>query len=663
MDKVFVLIRTKVQFYSSFLSKDCYNYFYEALKSVLYQTYPNITIVILQDNCLCTYSKPQQKSLPQFCKNVVNDAIKDGYETKNKDILFYSSNSKGAAHSLCNIRQIVMNLSQNDNDITIMLDDDDVFTNSQVVENIVTSMNHDNAQICISKFNIIGAKNLNIINKGGGNHNKLVSEMSQNKEPFGIGSECFADSLGWTKTYRVGVLREYYDDLLRYFKSYRKLQNFFIKHDAFEDFPEIINLCRNNVTVVWLNEYTHSYRKHQHSITAKTRKDDFKIKRPIYLALLIGLYDLIKDKLNGQSNTIIVRYCIIKMLTIENILAKFKIQRYGYFRRWLTRLENGAFLRISLSVFRNENVLRPFMEMVKEYPDAKDINLNKSNLSIVEELCKKEAVKGFVDVVGCMQEKSYRFQAKRFSRKYEIMGGLTVLLIGILLFIFILFINDPEHEKVPKLMSAGGIALIGWVFTLYSKFKKERENEEKLTNMFSDAVSELQRHIMANFKVLLEIHHSLTDEKIKPSKIHFSNLKVSSHSFFMSDEMDKYIVIDEFKELSHLRVHIRNINSSATHMEEYAGSESYDPNIMLNLVDWQLAQHLGYLIGLMYFNENKIFHFPNKEQIEIFVKNRDVFESISNEIPKDYTGKKTVQKIYAEYLYDRMNRRNILNMN
>ena len=104
-------------------------------------------------------------------------------------------------------------------------------------------------------------------------------------------------------------------------------------------------------------------------------------------------YDLIKDKLNGQSNTIIVRYCIIKMLTIENILAKFKIQRYGYFRRWLTRLENGAFLRISLSVFRNENVLRPFMEMVKEYPDAKDINLNKSNLSIVEELCKKEAVK------------------------------------------------------------------------------------------------------------------------------------------------------------------------------------------------------------------------------------------------------------------------------
>ena len=181
--------------------------------------------------------------------------------------------------------------------------------------------------------------------------------------------------------------------------------------------------------------------------------------------------------------------------------------------------------------------------------------------------------------------------------------------------------------------------------------------------MFSDAVSELQRHIMANFKVLLEIYHSLTDEKIKPSKIHFSNLKVSSHSFFMSDEMDKYIVIDEFKELSHLRVHIRNINNSATHMEDYAGSESYDPNIMLNMVDWDLARHLGFLIGLMYFNENKIFHFPNKEQIEIFVKNRDVFESISNEIPKDYTGKKTVQEIYAEYLYDRMNRRNILNMN
>lgn len=666
-DNVYVLIRTKIQSYSPYFEKEYYGYFKEALRSVLFQTYRNITVIILQDDWLKPYSKPRKMSCPEFCKDIISEAISERCTLSHTDVLFYSSNSRGAAHSLYNIRQIVMKESINDNDIVVMLDDDDVFSDKKVIENIVDKMNSGKAKVCISKFKIFGTTELNIVNKGGGNHNKLIetfnSKDSKPEELFKSGRVCFADSLGWTKAYRVSVLREYYDDLHRYFGSNKKMQDFFIKNDAFEDFPEIINLCRKNVPVVWLNECTHSYRKHKKSVTARTSKNDFMVERPIYLALLVGLFGTIKDKLIDESNTIIVRYCIVKMITIENILAKFKMQRYTFFRRWFMNLDNGAFIRILLSVFSKEKVLNTFMDMIKIY--SPNIDTNKPNISIVEELCKEEAVKGYVDVVNCMQEKTYRFQVKRSLRKYEIYVGIALSFISLIIMVTLILFKDKD---VMAVLMAGFVSLAGGIFTIYKTFKKDREEEDKQTKLFSDAVGELQRHFIANFNVLLEIKYQLEQPIenraiFKPATVHLSNLKVSQQSFFMSDEMDKYIVVEEFKEISHLRVHIRNVNNSASFLEEFVRSAGYTEGKMKELVEWESARHLGLIIWVMFFNENKVFHFPNFEQMKIFVKNRDVIKYISELIPKDYKGNKDIESIYNYYCDDRQKCRKVLNMN
>ena len=676
MENVFVLIRTTMQSYSPYTSKETYGYFREALKSVLTQSYSNITVVILQDCWWKPYSKPKKIALPKFCTDIVREVVDEGYFST-PEILFYSSNSRGAAHALYNIRQIAMNLSSNDDDIVVMLDDDDVFASKTTIEDIVLKMSgsttEEKAQLCISKFQQIGAvTEIGLVNKGGGNHNKLVDLFHRYPNATRLrdsGLMCFADSLGWTKSYRVGVLREYYDDLTLYFGSNRRMQQFFKKYDAFEDFPEIINLCRANVKVAWLDKETHSYRKHQHSVTARTRRQDFRVKRPIYLALLIGLYDMISGKLRAESNTIIVRYCIVKILTIENILAKFKITRYKYLRRWFINLANGSFLKVLLSVFREQKVLKAFMDMIAKYPYLGDADFNKSNISVISEVCKVEANRGFVDIVSCMQEKELNFQVRRLFKhhSYKLYAGLAFL-ISIVIFVILSSIT-PSSENYTAIITSIA-TLIGGLYTIYRKRKTENELQEKQTLMFSDAISELRRHIMANTNVLLEIRTQLEDaikatRHFQPSKVHLSNLKVSSHSFFMSDTMDKYIIIDEFKELSHLRVHIRNINNSATYLEEYAGSTHYDEKIMLRFVDWELARSLGYIISLMYFNENRAFHFPSKNQVLLFAKNRDAIEAIANDIILQGTHRNKIcllRRFFNDYRTDRNIHRSILNM-
>ena len=661
---VYVLIRTKLQFYSPYFSKQKYGYFCEALKSALSQSFKNMTIIILQDCWWLSYSKPRKKPLPKFCKKVVTN-LNNTQERHSSNVLFYSANSHGAAHALYNIRQIALNLSQNPNDIVIMLDDDDLLTSRKSVEDIVSQMNNKNAQMCITGFKHIGQIELDIVNRGGRIHNKLVEELSNGeKTSFGDGAICFADSLGWTKSYRVSVLREYYDDLVEYLGSTQKMTDFFEKNDAFEDFPEIINTCRKGVNVTALNKPTHSYRKHKKSITAKTKKTDFLSKRPIYLALLIGLFRQIENKLKPDSDIVVARFCVIKILIIENILSKAKIKRYRYIKRWYHKIDNGFFLQQLLTVFQREGVLSKFIELMPKL-SKNSLENNDSYISIIEKVCSEEAHNGFVDIVSCMQEKSLNFQVKRsikFSEIYTLLS-LLVIIIGIICIFLPSKGDNKVIDDISKLLIG---AVIGWVSTQFNHIKEDKEKAEKLTDMFSDAVSELQRHIIANLNVLLSIKEDSIKEGIEnfsPSKVHFSNLKVSSHSFFMSDELDKYIIVDEFKQLSHLRVHIRNINNSAAAMENCIDNGNFKH--LCEFIDWELARYFGYIASLMYFNENRAFCFPSLNQLKIYIKNRDILDYLAEKITTNTSLDKhiVIKNIYDYYCEDREKNRKILHSN
>ena len=130
--QVFVLIRTKLKFGFNWKSKRRYRYFSQALDSVLSQECKNINlnIILLQDSWWRISDKPQRYHIPQFCRNIINNNIKVKNKHSDCNVYFYSCRSKGAAYSMFNIREVLFQLSHNDNDIAILLDDDDILAYS-----------------------------------------------------------------------------------------------------------------------------------------------------------------------------------------------------------------------------------------------------------------------------------------------------------------------------------------------------------------------------------------------------------------------------------------------------------------------------------------------------------------------------------------------------
>ena len=640
--EVYILIRTKVQFCFTKIFKKRFRYFIDALESVFRQNTDNkINIIILQDCWWRWPSPPQQASIPSFITEVKEAFIQEVNPNKKLDcnIFFYTCNSRGAAHALYNIRDIMFQLSKNDEDIAIMLDDDDIFSYSGAVNDIITKMNDKNADICVTQFENIGESSMNIVNRGGYLHNTLVKcgDLDpKQEEPFNKGSICFADSLGWTKAYRVKVLKEYHDNLHKYFKSRSKTEKFLIKNDAFEDFPEIINLCRKNVNAVGLDKVTHSYRKHKGSITSSPRRKDFKRKRTGYLALLVGLYDQLskKGKLKEGSNIVIARYCTVKILTIENILAKFRSDERTYWR--LTKFEKGYFIRRIIKTFRKHGVLDIFKSLLTDVNYLKDINPNRRNTHeritrnadspfiVIQRTCENEAFNGRVDIsyLLCDGQTSRRVKMKRSLW----INYFLIFSIGCWIIIFASRLSNNKFDAI-----IGIIPLITLLWSLYLKDKQKWEKQIKHTEKFCDLVNELGRHVQAGLRILLTIKYKMeNDATFRPAQVHFSNLKVLSH--IMSTEWDNYIIVDKFNNLPKLRVNIRNLDNSAKYMEEYLDSSAYNRDDMLKIIDWEIARYIGYITRFMFFADKKSFVLPELDKLWIYVESNNILDEIAKTI-------------------------------
>lgn len=707
--RAFILIRTKLDLDNWQHDKVEYNYFRECLESAMCQgnkdTTINIKIIILRDNDLSLRSTPKQyKTRPR----VVDDIVKE-YQGNNPTILVYRCNNHGAALSLYNIREILIDkideIEVNDNDIAILLDDDDMLVNSSVVQDIVTQMNNKNADICLTQFDPIGEQSLNIVNQAGHVHNHLIKELNKqggnvtpcsSPEPFGEGALCFADSLGWTKVYRIKVIREYHADLKRVFNdSECELKYFLRKNDAFEDFPEIINLCRQGVNTTVLATPTHKYRKHPHSVTAMPCEQDFKYKRTAYLTLLMRLYKKLKDdnKLRPCSapRKIIARYFTIKILTIENILAKFRTNviskkpHNGEFfkwllepisdiksyrkNRWLRESKQGSFVEWFLESLKSKKVLNDFLTLLNN--NTKPNELPKY---VVNSVCAEEAKRGIVDLCHCFGDKSTRFQSERINnivlRLGVFIGIIAFTIIGLIIYLWIYFKADEKSGILDwGAFTTLVIAICGWAATNIYRIKTERVQEDKITERFSNAVDDLIRHIVAGYMVLHKIQQDmrpLSAHPKKPAKVHFSNLTVSQQSLLMSDEFDNNLVVQEFKNLPRLRVNIRNINNSAEYMERYLDDSAYDPTHMYNIIEWEMNRYMGYFVNFMFFKENNMFRFPNETEREIFLKTHQLYNTFA-EIAcgkrDDYTGiirDLKLKERYEAYKEDRGENRKVL---
>ena len=705
----YILIRTKLNLKCFFRNGEKYRYFRECLESALRQTYPNTSIIILKYGLFALpFFTTKYWWRPRVVRKIVN-CHKANTNATVPEVYVYHHNNRGAALSLYNIRRILIEkigkIDVNDNDIAILLDDDDMLVNSSVVQDIVDSMDKKNASICLTQFESIGESSLNIVNQAGRIHNNLLKELNEqggnvtpcsSTESFGESALCFADSLGWTKVYRINVIKKYHEDLLSLFKRECKLKCFLRNNDAFEDFPEIINLCRKDVKTTVLAAPTHIYRKHQNSITATPRKKDFKRKRTAYLTLLMRLYQKLEnDKLRPCSapRKTIARYFTIKILTIENILAKFRtnsinqkpdncgllgwlfkpvIDIWNYINNmWLRKSEPGSFVEWLIESLNRARVLSPFLDLLNN-------NTTPSELpkEVVKRVCKKEAEQGIVDMCHCFGDKSTRFQTDRINSIiirtiFNIFIIVITLTIIVLIICFCIFCNADEKGGFLDFgaVAAIAIAICGWATTNIHRITTERVQEDTITNMFGNAVDDLIRHIVAGYMVLYKIQQDmlpLSTHTKKPAKVHFSNLKVSQQSLLMSDEFDNNLVVQEFKNLPRLRVNIRNINNSAEYMERYLDDSAYDSTHMYNIIEWEMNRYMGYYVNFMFFKENNMFRFPDETEREIFLKTHQLYNHFAKiacsnhpDYPKLIRDLKLEER-YEAYKEDRGDNRKVL---
>ena len=693
---VYILIRTKHQFYLTNIFQKRYHYFREALESTLRQSHPNLNIIILQDSWWRLRSKPKMVRLPKFCADIYKNYQKEA-ETKNKRrIYFYSTNSRGAAHALYNIRQVLFKFSKNDEDIAIMLDDDDIFSSSNVVEEIAKILNNESAAIGISQFRIIGDTKKNIVNKGGNPHNELVKNKraltSDNSEL------AFADSLGWTKSYRVGVLKQYHNDLYKVFGSIKRLERFLFRNNAYEDFPEIINLCRKDVKVMATGVCSHAYRKHSSSITAKPRRKDFSRKRPNYLALLVKLYDNLnkEGRLTDKSNIVIARYCTIKMLVIENILARYRDSDKIFWR--LINLKREYFLRRMVITLRKWGVLNTYTKMLKDTEESSrsinnalfkasdvvqkiiDEEVNKLDdrnkktdwpFAQICKACLRECFNGRVDITNLIADKSITLRAKLNKKR--------VWSKAIYIFLGLFFVGGVwillDKNKVATIVSIVS-TILGFLFTLNQKQAERDIKRKQYTNMYIESVKELNRHITAGLNILLQLKKELDDNQKKlnnqkeldnqqyyrPAKVHFTNLKVEQASMLLSSEFDKYIIVEEFSNLPNLRVNIRNINNSAEFMEEYVYSDKYDPHYMQKIIEWEIVRYVSYITRLSFFADKRTFALPSSTALLLYVMYDDVIKDLSKKLKGADVTEKMLTNYFIDFLKDRTEERKVLSI-
>lgn len=686
----------------------------------------NIKIVILRDSDRLLCSTPKLYcSTPRVVEDIINGynanrdqsapevsvphSNKKESKTSNTEVFVYQCNSHGAAHSLYNIRKILLDnigiINATDDDIAILLDDDDMLASPDVVKKIVDRMDKRKAHICLTQFESIGEQSLNIVNQAGRIHNSLIDTLSKQEdtiapcsspEPFGEGALCFADSLGWTKVYRIKVIKEYHDNLKKVFNnSERKLKCFLRKNDAFEDFPEIINLCRENYKTTVLATKTHKYRKHPRSVTATPCEKDFKYKRTAYLTLLMRLY----RELNSDNNKklrpcsapkkIIARYFTIKILTIENILAKFRTNviskrpHNGEFfkwllepirditsyrkNRWLRESEQGSFVEWLLESLKSEGLLNDFLTLLNN--NTKPTELPKY---VVKSVCAEEAKRGIVDLCHCFGDKSTRFQSERINKIVLRLGffiGIIAITILLAIIASISTVKSTSNYTALSAIVAAAVGVCGWAATNIYRINADRVQEDKLTDMFGNAVDDLIRHIVAGYMVLYKIQQDmlpLSTHSKKPAKVHFSNLKVSQQSLLMSDEFDNNLVVQEFKNLPRLRVNIRNINNSAEYMERYLDDSAYDPTHMYNIIEWEMNRYMGYFVNFMFFKENNMFRFPDETEREIFLKTHQLYNHFAKiacsnhpDYPKLIRNLKLEER-YKAYKEDRGDNRKVL---
>lgn len=646
--QVYILIRTKLRFSKLFKDGKRLEYFKQCLESVFMQSYNHIKIIILQDSIFSPYRTPQKTTIPSLLSKIILPLR----QKSNHEVLFYQANCGGATMAQYFIRNIVINQALGE-DIVVQLDDDDYLKSKSSIQRIVNSFGND-TQLCIMGYEITGDKSMDITNQGLNNHNSTLKKLNDG------GSETkflpFLDSLGWTKSFKVKALREHQNKLKEAFSNNkREMFAFFKRNSAFEDFADVISLCRvKKGEIAFLPYPTHVYRKHPASITTKPNRKDFDVRRTEQLALVVKM----AKGITGDNKKIIRKFLIIKILLIENILARYR--RLMSNKSWTRKTSNGYFLERFTASLKRQGLLNDFISILG-VENGKHKN-DTDPLNAIREICTYEAKKGYVDICKCLMNKSTERNTSRL-RFFRLAKGslIAASLIAIIIFLITLIGGESDAWEISATLLIGFLTLtINVINILHTKHKKE----DTLIQAYQGEVKELIRHLTANLNILRCIEKNHQNDPStpphRPGSLHFTNLKIPADSLLLANEPLKQILADDINNISRLKINIRNINNSAEYLEKICNDPNCSTKDIIKVVSWEAARCVGYIANFMFFEENGNFNIPSKEELKIYVNSRQIKQRIANELKPTTDSLKYIKEKYNKYIADRGEHRTLI---
>lgn len=286
------------------VSDSSYEYYKEQLDSIMAQEYPDIKAIVLIDRNAARHD--------DFVRMI------DDYRRQGLDISHYTSEGSGPACLAHEIRDIFINYADKD-DVAISLDGDDVFASSHVVSRIMGRMARTKANICLLTFAFFGDTRLNFAK----NHpNEIVRRIATESTERGKAltpSELIArkdahmiSTIGWTKCYRVDILKPYQRLLDPYVKDMSQ-------YTKYEDFPDILALLNKDSRICAVGRTSILFRKHPGSVTTTVSSDNYSKHITYYLGLAKRLSDTsghLADKAAELIRRKFIPYKFIQYLNI-----------------------------------------------------------------------------------------------------------------------------------------------------------------------------------------------------------------------------------------------------------------------------------------------------------------------------------------------------------